>query len=142
MAEYELTDEQVKTYGLMNQSSRLNFERKSYQSKMEKLFEIIKNKCDPPEVIEAYKISEVNIPIPYEAIIGERENKKGEKKACYVSVYGKYAGAIKKGERPPTLLCYLPVGDYFDYDPVKKDFIYKYEYVEIRDTKLKVVKRN
>ena len=138
----EPTEEQIKAYGLMNQSSRLNFERISNQKKIDKLFEIIKNKCEPADVIEAYKISEVHIPFLYEAIIGQIENKKGEKKVCYVSVYGKYAGVVKKGEKPPTLTGYLPYGDYFDYDPIKKTFTYKYDSADIRNTRVTVVHRN
>ena len=107
---------------------------------MEKLFEIIKNNCEEEQVIEAYKITETGIAVKYEAIIGERENKKGEKKKCYLSVYGKYAGNIKKNEPPPILNAYLKYSEDFKYDPEKKQFIYQKNIMTIRGIDLKVVK--
>ena len=141
MTTQEKTPEEIKTFGIMGMAGEINYERQKNQTKMEKLFEIIKNNCEETEVIEAYKITETGLPVKYEAIIGERENKKGEKKECYMSVYGKYAGAIKKGSEPPTLKAYIKYDEKrFIYDKENKVFNYTEDFVEVKGQKLKVVK--
>ena len=108
---------------------------------MEKLFTLIKINCEPEQVIEAYKITGTGLRVGYEAILGERLNKKGETKECYLSIYGKYAGAIKKDKPPPTLSAYVQYDEEsFTYDKDTKTFHYIKETICIKGTILKVVK--
>jgi len=121
----KLEKEQVVKGGVMNIASKLNYEKKAYMNKTDALFDIIVKYGNEQALREAYKTIEHSVLVKYEAIQGKKTNKKGEEYDCWVSVYDKYAGSIKK----PSPLCngYIKYNDKdFDYDNINKKFVFKY----------------
>ena len=141
-AETTTTKDEVKLYGMMNMSAVLNSERHKHHNNTEKLFKIIERLGNEEALREAYKVVEYSVCIKYEALLGKktRKTKNGEiEYDCYLSVYDKYAGSIKK----PKPLCngYIKYNDDdFDYDKVNKTFVYKYDKAILNKKEVKIVK--
>ena len=116
-----------------------------YHSNMLKLFTIIEKLGDEKALREAYNLVGENIRVKYEALEGTKTKKerpnhwKHIEYKCYLSVYDKYAGSIKK----PKPLCYGYIeytDEDFDFDKETKKFVYKYDKKIIINKKVKILK--
>lgn len=140
--ETTITKEEAKLYGVMNMTAVINNERHKHHNNTEKLFSIIDRLGNEEALREAYKVVDYSVCVKYEALVGmkTRKTKNGEiEYDCYLSVYDKYAGSIKK----PTPLCngYIKYNDGdFEYDNINKKLVYKYDTAVINKKSVKIVK--
>ena len=137
-----ITEEQIKLYGVMNMTAIINNQRNKHHNNTEKLFSIIERLGNEEALREAYKVVDYSVCVNYEALVGKktRKNKNGEiEYDCYLSVYDKYAGSIKQ----PKPLCngYIKYNDKdFDFDKETKKFVYKYDTATLNKKEVKIVK--
>ena len=122
------------TGGGMSLLAEKNMGKIVAENRVEKLMRIILKSNDYDMIAEA--LEGQNIPVKYHAVLGERENKKGDLKPCYFSLWGKYAGAFYKDKPPPILNYYIPFEKdefifhkdnegYNKFEPKDKTFIHK-----------------
>lgn len=139
-------DEETKVKaGVMNISSRLNYEKKIANNKMEGLFDIILKYGNEQALREGYKLIGQGVLVKYKALKGKktRKTKNGEVEYdCWISVWDKYAGKMTSDKTPPLCNGYITYvnDDDFDFDKDNNIFIYKYDTAIINNIEVMLVK--